>query len=690
MMIALLMSACSGEEETPELPTRVPVVATATETPTTIPTDPPPTQTPAPTAIPVETTADNPALQSYVQMLHAVPGGPSVDVYFESLGLAFALNYGNPINETPITGGTYNVTVMSSGERLNSDVAPVATGSITIPDATTVSLIIAAVDGAVQLNTYTVDTSPIAGEQARISLINYATPDVILTRDNNTLIAPVPSGAQSPYITVDASGGSITISDGTEPLAFYARTPRSKNSITLVLIPAADEGFEVVSFENRVEAITRLQIINASFVVASVDVYANGAPLISAVESTRTTGRNQIPSGTYRIDFLPAGQDYATTPPLASTEFNANDDEDITLVFAGEEGNFDIIRLREDLTPTASNEARMTFINVLPSVPVASLQTNAIEDDNPLRDLRYTEASNPRSLDAGIQDFSWNNADSFDEVEAANDVELIAGFNYLYILTGQTENPLIFGDSVGIDESLQPDRPVEPTSIPQRPVSLRVVNMLSSREPVAVFLEEAPLLSPANHATASVEILTGAGTYTIGVYPPNTTEPVAEFAFVNLTLDFAPGDAYSLYIIGENSTSAEIRVLQNVNLNGQAAVRFGNLTQGRDTSFGLALQDAALEISQPTPDPTAIVDLDPNRLLIYGPAETLFFDVGNSTFSNAQRYPAGAYNIIIIDVDNTSAAKYEYNVNFAADTQYDIIVEEIAGNAVNIFVVTYP
>jgi len=433
--------------------------------------------------------------------------------------------------------------------------------------------------------------------------------------------------------------------------------------------------------------------VNAAPDIRSIDVYFNGALFVDALETTRATGRVQLTSGVYTAEVLPAGADYASTTPLDSTEFNANEDEDITLILAGTADDADIIRLRQEFTPTAADEARITLVDALPGVTEVSIETSAINELEEIDNLRYTQASEQLSVNIGAQQFTWIDADTETIVETAEDTQLVAGFNYLYILTGRSDSPLIFGDSIGIDENRQSDIVQPPTAVPEQPVSLRIVNMIASREQFDLYLDDTALVTAVPHAQATLEILTSADLYSVSLYPANVTQPNPESAYVNLGLELRQGGRYTFFIIGENAQRAQIMLLENPptpDNDQRASLRLGNITTVEDTSFGLAVQDANLNISQPTPDPTAQADLDPNRQPIYGGSQTLFSRITNDTFSTVDVVEAGRYNLIIIDYDNSSAAKYEYDRTLEAGVHYDILVEEIAGNAVNLYVVPYP
>lgn len=73
---------------------------------------------------------------SYVRLLHAVPGGPAVDVYANGNIIARGLTYGKMTEYTPVNPGVYNIQVFAAGQTSN----PIISSGLRIPPESTMTV----------------------------------------------------------------------------------------------------------------------------------------------------------------------------------------------------------------------------------------------------------------------------------------------------------------------------------------------------------------------------------------------------------------------------------------------------------------------------------------------------------------------------------------------------------------------
>jgi len=156
----------------------------------------------------------------------------------------------------------------------------------------------------------------------------------------------------------------------------------------------------------------------------------------------------------------------------------------ITLAVIGNSGEYQAIAFPVDRNPTPDGQARLSFFNTLQDIPGVQVETSG----GPLRGLNQvvfgnapaTTLVNAASLSLTLIGVSTSGQAT--TVEFPQNLQFEAGYNYLYLITGRQDTPLILSENVGIDSSL-PTNQVAAVGTPQASLAtFRFINAVANRE----------------------------------------------------------------------------------------------------------------------------------------------------------------------------------------------------------------
>lgn len=708
MMLLLTVAACSSEETPlPDPPTRVPSAVPPTETPTLAPA----TDTPIPSATPLPlpvTRAENFADQSYLRIVHAIPGSPEIDVYIDGLALTFNLDYGRSSGEAEVVGGEYTLRVMPNGAIPGGEIPPLLEMPLALPVAQTSTLVVSGTLDAVVANLYADFVTPLESDSSRLNLI-HAIPDgpaVTIRQNGAAITTPVTFTQQSVPVSLLSGPSTVSVFTGETPMIDYAITLQERRSYTLILIsdPLDFNQVQVVEITNRVPGLTTLRGINMSPELLSADIYLNGTLYAGSLEYTRTTERQTIPSETYTVEVYPAGTPYGTVAPLQSVTLNAREDQDFSLILSGTLEQLDIVRYRDDLSPVPPGQSRIVFSHMLSDTDRVRVYIEG-EEAPGVGQLAYRDTSDEVLLDAIPRRFEWQFEDG-NTAEEQLDVQLEPGLYYIYFLTGRgiDEPPIILSEAITTDERLSPELlDVEPTLVPEVPATIRVVNLLEDRQPVDVRLDGNALVQSLAHTQVSEGVPVAGGIHNISVRFPgieNTTivegevEPVDPNDLVSVGFDFRSETVYTVYVYGFTINDPSLLILDNPIVSFEddtTSIRLVNLTLNADVGFGLAIAENSLNATQPEVNPTAQADIPNFRSPLFSPSQTLVVDIGSGAGSLPFTVLPGIYDLFLIDTDRSLLAKAEFDQPLESGLAYDLVAIQLPTSIqVNTFLISYP
>jgi len=489
-IFSLLLTACNT---TPTLPTQVSPdggVATsnaADDSALAGPTERPAlTFTPAPT-VPVTPTARRvlptplptatpPPPPGQVRVIHAVPGADPVNWQLDEREIASVIGYSRFTAPIDVEPGAYTASIYS----LDNPNTPLLTQPISVQANQTLVLVYAGTPDQPRLFGVTEDKTPLAGQRTRLAVFNGFVQDglMLVQEDNAPLTPGLPFTALSPTFTLPSETTELSILNGSTELLSYELRLRERESLILFVIPQEENPDEpqVILFDNRVSGLGTLRVINGLQDTEPVDVYLGQMPVAEFMGLGDQSESMVVVEGTQELLVYETGVDPAERPPVARSEFYMNPDETLTLFIIGTETSQQIYALREDVSPTPPDAARVTFINGTSTYPVIEVTTRDLSAS-----LYSGDSTQPILLNAGSYNVAWT--ETLDDEETLRELEpnlnLEPGTAYVYMFTGEASNePFVYEREVGTEAPIVIEEGVDPTPITQRPTQLRAVNLI--------------------------------------------------------------------------------------------------------------------------------------------------------------------------------------------------------------------
>ena len=357
-----------------------------------------------------------------VQVLHASPDAPAVDVLVNGEEALSDVDYRDSSGWVSLDAGTYSIEVQGILPDGNATVIGPADLAF---EADTINTVVALNDVQnIEPVVLTQPDTPVTAGAARVWVLHAAANvqqlvggpvDVYVTAPGADLTAEAPLGSFNFKETLPADGpaelpagdyqirvgvgspadpdfllaydsGTVTLPDGADlviaavPSTNGQTTFVFQSPVSLVLLDSA--GSSEIFSEGTLAGV---RVVHASNNTPAVDVFADGAPLIEGLEFPNfapTIGYSLVPAGTYSVAVAPAdaGVEAAAIGP-ADLEFAAGTSTDVIAVgrLGGTEGTID------ELTVTVAGDdprpiplfAKVRIIHA--SVTAASLDPDTVD-----------------------------------------------------------------------------------------------------------------------------------------------------------------------------------------------------------------------------------------------------------------------------------------------------------------------
>lgn len=365
--------------------------------------DPPPVEPPAPSTT--------------VQILHASPDAPAVDVVVDGEEALTDVDYKDSSGWGEFAAGTYSIEVQ--GILPDGNATVIGPADLTF-EADTINTVVALNDVQnIEPLVLTQPQTPVSAGAARVWVLHAARNvqdlvggpvDVYVTAPDADLAAEAPLGSFNFKETLPADApaeltagdyqirvgvgtpgdpgfllafdsGTVTLSDGADlVIAAVPNTTRGDSPISLVVLDSTGAS-EILSSGTP----AALRVVHASNNTPPVDVFADGAALIEGLEFANfapADGFAEVPAGTYSVAVAPAGAGVgAAAIGPADLEFAAGTTTDVIAVgrLGGTEGTI------EELTVTLADDdprpiplfAKVRIIHA--SVTAASLDPDTVD-----------------------------------------------------------------------------------------------------------------------------------------------------------------------------------------------------------------------------------------------------------------------------------------------------------------------
>jgi len=293
--------------------------------------------------------ANNPFLgTATVQVIHASPNAPAVNVFAGGSSLLESFDYGDASGQVEVPEGSLNVDVQAL---LPDGTTPSVIGPVDLALAADTDYLVVAINTVDQIEPFIIgrDDVAVAADKTRVRIAHLAPQapqvDIYVTAPNADLTAATPlataafkdetgevevdagdyqiriTGAGSPDVVFDS--GTITLPGGADLAVLAIENTLTGSSPVQLLVAGESDSFFIRDTATPAE----LRVVHASPDAPAVDVVVNdafGAALISNLPFGDFEGFVEVPADTYNVKVVPTG---ATTPvvinadlPLAATE----------------------------------------------------------------------------------------------------------------------------------------------------------------------------------------------------------------------------------------------------------------------------------------------------------------------------------------------------------------------------------
>lgn len=288
-----------------------------------------------------------PASSTIVQVLHASPDAPAVDVVVSGEAALSGVDYKDSSGWGNFDAGTYSVEVQ--GILPDGNVPVIGPADLTF-EADTINTVVALNDVQnIEPLVLTQPSTPVSAGAARVWVLHAARNvqdlvmgpvDVYVTAPDADLTAEAPLGSFNFKETLPADGpaelpagdyqirvgvgtpgepdfllafdsGTVTLTDGADlviaavPSTFGSTATSAASPVSLLLLDSSGAG-ELQSVGTQAD----LRVVHASNNTPAVDVFADGAALIQDLdyaEFAPTVGFARVPADTYSVAVAPAG-----------------------------------------------------------------------------------------------------------------------------------------------------------------------------------------------------------------------------------------------------------------------------------------------------------------------------------------------------------------------------------------------
>lgn len=325
---------------------------------------------------------------SRVRFLHAVPGGPAVDVYVNGELAVEGLLFGEVTPHLYVPVADQQIALRASGSAI--DAAPLLETTVSLVPNLAYTLIAQGAPESLSAVLYEDILDPIDVGLARMTAINAiadAPPLDIVRTDGGPLLQGVNYGAQYGTVNIGAgvqdlvmvpAGGAVE-----SAVALIGEVPlRSGVLYTFVALGTLDgdtasSALVIATPVNGAEGAALVQVAHGSPDAPAVDVYANDTLIVPALELGELTGHLAVPAGDYTLALRPAGT-AATDEPVAQASVTLEADTATTVVAVGQAADetLALTAFADTIADVDPTMARLTVVNAVPDAPVSVTLSN--------------------------------------------------------------------------------------------------------------------------------------------------------------------------------------------------------------------------------------------------------------------------------------------------------------------------
>jgi len=329
-----------------------------------------------------------------LRFLHALPGGPAVDVFVDNVLAARGLNFSSATRYLNVAAGDHTVTVTGTGTGSAPAGTALLTATLSItPDKDHQLIVVGGTAQKPEALVFPQDLGPVAAGNARLSAVHAikdAPPIDIVRGDGGPLIQGLKYGQNYGEFDLPASGAELAIvpAGGDLSGAIIKATPigiAAGTHNTLVALGTVEgsvkPSYLLLTAPTASNAATDVLVrfVHAVSGANPVDVYVNGKLTVPALAEGVFSEHLALAAGDALVEFRKAG-DAATAAAFSSQTLTLDSTKSnvLTVVLNGDASAPVLVSINDNVATLDANRARINIVNLAGGALTFSLDNKAL------------------------------------------------------------------------------------------------------------------------------------------------------------------------------------------------------------------------------------------------------------------------------------------------------------------------
>jgi hypothetical protein len=392
---------------------------------------------------------DEMAEAAKVRVLHGAGDAPAVDVYAAGDRIVEGLEFAAITDYLEVPAGEYQIQVVPSGATLEE--GPLVIDAPLTFDAGTMTTVAATGSLAAGILPQVLADAPEPtpdGSQVRVVHFSFDAPAVDIAPDggdalitdlafpNNTGYVDLPAGA---YDLEIRPAGTMDVAYDIDELTLAPGTSYSVFAVGGL----ADGSFTVVPTVDAALAGVRVGHFSAD--APNVDVYANGAAVLTDVPFGAISDYLYVPAGTYQVQVVPTGASLEEGPVVIDAELTFEGGSLTTVAATNELASITPVVLKDKPAPVA-DQAQIRVVHLSADAPKVDVAADGSKAKEAIfKNLKYGKTKGYATVPAGDYDLEVRPAGKKEVAFDIDPLTLEAGKSYSAMAIGQ-----LGGDSFSV------------------------------------------------------------------------------------------------------------------------------------------------------------------------------------------------------------------------------------------------
>jgi hypothetical protein len=382
-----------------------------------------------------------------VRVLHASPDAPAVDVYADGAKVLSGVAFGRISDYMEVPAGDHHLQVFAADADPAADTAVIdATVTLAAGTATTVAATnsIDSIEAQVILDA---PTPTNAGPQVRFVHLSADTPPIDIAPDGgDELVTALAYPGASEYLSVPAGQLDVEIRpagavDGwvvANPGGVFLSAGHSYSQF--VVGSLADDTFRLVTAIDAVASApvpAKVRVLHASPDAPAVDVYADGAQVLTNVAFGTISDYMDVPAGDHQLQVFAAGSDPAAGGAVIDATVTFAEGTAYTVAATNDLASIEAQVIVDDPAPVADS-AQIRVVHLSADAPAIAVAADGSKDLL-IKKLAYPKASKYLTVPAGDYDLEARVAGKKTVALQLDPITVEAGTSYSVFAIGSAK-----------------------------------------------------------------------------------------------------------------------------------------------------------------------------------------------------------------------------------------------------------